>query len=284
MDVYSIVTETIIKQLESGVAPWKKPWQSEAPRNLISGKDYRGINVFLLSASGFPRAEFLTYKQAEKLGASVKPGERSNIVTFWKIGEEKKDAKTGKKSRSFLLRYSRVFNISQCVHGDVPLAEKLGLGAAKANAIGSIESCDAIITGMRNRPAIKVSDRAWYRPSTDEVGIPDKSAFDSAESWYATLYHELTHSTGHASRVGRPGIENLNAFGSESYSKEELVAELGASFLCGVAGISPVVIENSAAYLAGWLKVLQSDSRLIVQAASQAQRAADYIRGISGGL
>src|ERR1700678_226240 len=192
MDVYSIVTETIIKQLESGVAPWKKPWLSEAPRNLISGRDYKGINVFLLSASAFPRAEFLTYKQAEKLGASVKPGERSSIVTFWKIGEEKKDAKTGKKSRSFLLRYSRVFNISQCMHGDVSLVEKLGMDAIKGNAIGSIETCDAIVCGMPNRPVVRDSDHAWYSPTTDQVGIPDKSMFHSSEEFYSTLFHELT--------------------------------------------------------------------------------------------
>jgi antirestriction protein ArdC len=279
-NVYEIVTEQIISQLEAGVAPWRKPWTTEAPKNLISGKPYRGINVFMLSASGFPRAEWLTFNQANKLGASVKAGERSHMVVYWNIGEEKLNAKTGKVSKPFLLKYSRVFNIAQCIHGDMPLAEKLGLGAIKGNVVGSIESCDAIVCGMPNRPTIKAADRAFYRPSEDFVGIPNKSAFYSAPEFYSTLLHELVHSTGHVSRVGRPGIMEVNSFGSADYSREELIAEMGAAMLCGVAGISPATLENSASYLASWIKVLKGDSKLVVQAASAAQKAADYIRGI----
>jgi antirestriction protein ArdC len=281
--VYEIVTEQIVSQLQAGTAPWRKPWITSAPKNLISGKEYRGINTFMLSASGFPRPEWLTLNQANKLGASIKAGERSSMVVFWKIGEEKKNATTGKKSRSFLLRYSRVFNISQCVHGDVSLVEKLGLDAVKGNAIPSIESCDAIVSAMPNRPVIFDADHAFYRPPTDEVGIPDKSMFHSSEEFYSTLFHELTHSTGHASRVGRAEVQDVQRFGSQSYSREELVAEMGAAMLCGVAGISPAVLENSAAYLQSWIKALRGDSKLVVTAASAAQKAADFIRGIQAG-
>ncbi len=134
---------------------------------------------------------------------------------------------------------------------------------------------------MPNAPRREQSDRAWYRPSTDSVGMPSRDLFHSSEEYYSTLFHELTHSTGHASRVGREGIEQLNTFGSESYSKEELIAEMGAAMLCGVTGISPATIPNSAAYLQCWITRLRGDSKLLVSAASAAQKAADYIRNTS---
>jgi antirestriction protein ArdC len=277
--VYQIVTEQIIKQLEAGVAPWRKPWRTEAPCNLLSGKEYRGINPFLLAPRGYGSRYWLTFNQANRLGGHVRKGEHSSIVTFWKIGQEKlvKSADgTEHKTRPFLLRYYRVFNVEQ-TEG---IAEKLGLGKASPR-IPSLDECEAIVSGMPNRPAITQDGRAWYRPSTDTVGIPARTAFDSAEFYFATLFHELAHSTGHASRIGREGIEQLNTFGSESYSKEELVAEMGASMLCGVAGIAPRTIENSAAYLKTWIECLRGDSKLIVSAASAAQRAADYIRNRS---
>jgi antirestriction protein ArdC len=278
--VYEIVTQQIIVQLEAGVAPWRKPWITSAPKNLVSGKEYRGINTFMLSAAGFPRPEWLTFNQASKLGASVRAGEKSNMVVYFNVGEEKLNAKTGKLSRPFLLRYSRVFNISQCVHGEQTLTEKLGLDTVKGVPVGSIESCDAIVCGMPNRPVVKDSDRAWYRPSTDEVGIPGKETFHNSEGFYSTLFHELSHSTAHPTRVGRPDVMESQNFGSANYSREELIAEMSAAMLCGVAGISPATIENSASYLKSWISALRGDSKLVVAAASAAQKAADYIRGI----
>ena len=133
---------------------------------------------------------------------------------------------------------------------------------------------------MPNPPRREQSDRAWYRPSSDTVGMPSLPLFNSAEEYYSTLFHELAHSTGHQSRIGREGIEQLNTFGSESYSKEELVAEMGAAMLCGVTGIAPTTISNSAAYLNSWIERLRGDSQLIISAASAAQKAADYIQGV----
>ena len=201
-------------------------------------------------------------------------------MTFWKIGEyRKQDAETGevsdKESKSILLRYYRVFNLDQ-TEG---IADKLGLGSIPV--IPQIDECERIVAQMPKRPQFEQDARAWYRPSSDTVGMPARNAFTSAEGYYATLFHELTHSTGHASRVGREGIEKLNSFGSESYSREELVAELGSAMLCGVCGIAPAIIENSAAYLQSWIRALKSDSRLIVTAASAAQKAADFILGKS---
>jgi antirestriction protein ArdC len=275
--VYQIVTEKIIAQLEQGVAPWQKPWQTDVPMNLISQKEYRGLNVFLLASQGYSSRYWLTYAQASKLGGNVKRGEHGSTVVFWKFDKyDSKDAdgETTEKT-SAILRYYTVFNLEQ-TEG---IADKLGL-TSNAARVPNIEACDQIVSQMPNPPAREQSDRAWYRPSTDCVGMPAKDAFNSPEAYYATLFHELTHSTGHRSRVGRDGIENLNEFGSESYSKEELVAELGASMLCGVTGISPAVIQNSAAYLQCWIERLKGDSKLIVSAASSAQKAADYIRAI----
>jgi antirestriction protein ArdC len=269
--VYEVVTEQVIKQLESGVAPWRKPWRTEMPCNLLSQKPYRGLNVFMLASQGYASRYWLTFNQANKLGGHVKKGEHSSLVTFWHIGEEKIKA-DGSKTQPFLLRYYRVFNLCQ-TEG---IAEKLGLGQS-SRPVASIEQCEAIVAGMPNAPRREQSSAAWYRPSSDTVGMPSRGLFSSAEEYYSTLFHELSHSTGHASRIGRDGIEILNTFGSESYSKEELIAEMGAAMLCGVAGIAPATLQNSAAYLKTWIERLKSDSRLLVSAASAAQKASDYI-------
>ena len=278
-NVYEIITEKIVEQLRNGVVPWRKPWRTEPPCNLVSGKEYRGINPFLLAPQGYCSRYWLTFNQANKLGGHIRKGEKSSIVTFWNVGKEKivRDA-DGKerKSKPILLRYYNVFNIEQ-TEG---IADKLGLGNATPR-VASIEQCEAIVNAMPNPPKREQSNRAWYRPSTDSVGMPSRDLFNSSEEFYSTLFHELTHSTGHASRIGREGIEQLNSFGSESYSKEELVAELGAAMLCGITGISPATIPNSAAYLQSWINRLKGDSKLLVSAASQAQKAADYIRNTS---
>jgi antirestriction protein ArdC len=277
--VYEIVTEQVIRQLESGVAPWRKPWRTEMPCNLISGKAYRGLNTFLLGSQGYPSRYWLTFNQANKIGGHVKKGEHSSLVTFWNIGEEKlvrQSDGTEKKQKPFLLRYYRVFNLTQ-TEG---IAEKLGLGNASPR-VPSIEGCEAIVAGMPNAPRMEQSNAAWYRPSADTVGMPARGLFSSAEEYYSTLFHELTHSTGHASRIGREGIERIEAFGSDSYSREELVAEMGAAMLCGVTGIAPSTLQNSASYLKTWIERLKSDSRLLVSAASAAQKASDYILGKS---
>jgi len=278
--VYEIVTEKIISQLESGVAPWSKPWTSKPPANLLSQKEYRGLNTFLLGSQGFGSRYWLTYAQANRLGGHVRKGEKSSLVVFWNIGEERTivNRETGaeRKSKPVLLRYYSVFNLTQ-TEG---IAEKLGLDK-QTPVVPSIGDCEAIVSAMPNPPAREQSARAFYRPANDSVGMPARELFTSPEAYYATLFHELTHSTGHASRIGRTGIEQLNTFGSESYSREELIAEMGASMLAGVCGISPAVIDNSAAYLANWIKVLKGDSKLLVQAASAAQKAADFIRGVA---
>ncbi|MBZ5697656.1 MAG: ssDNA-binding domain-containing protein [Acidobacteriia bacterium] len=268
---YEIVTESIIKQLESGVAPWRKPWRTEPPANLVSKKEYRGINIFLLASLGYGSRYWITYRQAQALGGSVTKGQHGSKVVFWKIDEYRKENKeTGETEnhKSILLRYYTVFNLEQCEGIKSPEPHQV---------IHPIKQCEHIVNSIPNPPSFEQDSRAFYRPSTDTVGMPRRSAFDSAEKYYSTLFHELTHSTGHPSRVGREGIMEHNPFGSEDYSKEELVAEMGAAMLCGVAGIESQTLDDSVSYLQSWIKRLKSDSRLIVSAASQAQKAADYI-------
>jgi antirestriction protein ArdC len=279
-NVYSIITEQIVKQLESGVVPWRKPWTTDFPKSLRSLKEYRGLNVLMLACQDYASPYWLTFNQAKALGGNVKQGEHSSLVTFWKKSPyTKRNVETGEDEtrNGFLLRYYRVFNLAQ-TDG---IAEKLGLSVTRESAkrIPDIEACERIIRQMRNAPKIEESSAAWYKPLTDTVGIPPKSRFVGAEEYYSTLFHELGHSTGHKSRLDRECFGNPIQFGSESYSKEELVAEFTASFLCGHSGIAPKTIDNSAAYLKGWLSRLRSDSKLLVSAASHAQRAADYILG-----
>jgi antirestriction protein ArdC len=275
--VYDIITDRIIKQLESGVAPWRQPWSAKLPVNLLSQKSYRGLNVLTLASLGYPSRFWLTFNQANKLGGRIRRGEHSSPVIYWNIGEEReyttRDGET-RVSKPFLLRYSGVFNLSQTENIDLPAA---ALQETRTN--NPIEDCERIVGEMPNCPAFERSDKAWYAPSRDVVGMPSLGLFRSSEEYYSTFFHELAHSTGHKSRLARDGFESVQSFGSESYSKEELVAEVGAAMLCGITGIENRTLENSAAYLKTWIERLKSDSRLIVTASSAAQKAADYILG-----
>jgi antirestriction protein ArdC len=275
--VYEIITEKIIKQLESGVAPWRKPWTSQTPANLITQNEYRGLNVFTLVSQGFPSRFWLTFNQATKLGGRIRRGERSSPVIFWNVGEEQETTTqdgTKENSRLFLLRYYSVFNLSQTEGIDIPASL---LQETRTN--DPIITCEQIVANMPSPPAFEQSDIAWYSPGNDVVGMPARGLFHSSEEYYATAFHEMAHSTGHAKRLHRESFDNPVSFGSESYSKEELTAEMTAAMLCGIAGIEQKTLENSAAYLKTWIARLKSDSRLLVSAASQAQKAADFIQG-----
>lgn len=179
------------------------------------------------------------------------------------------------------LRYYNVFNVAQCDGIELPSEETILSPEPRPSPI---ETAEAIVQGMPKRPEIRTGlDRAFYQPAADFVGMPSVEQFKSGEEYYSTLFHELTHATGHKSRLNRKGVAdsegNWSAFGSEPYSKEELCAEMGAAFLCGEAGIVERTVENSASYIASWLQRLKNDSKLVVTAAAQAQKAADYILG-----
>lgn len=278
------MTQRIITALEGGTIPWQKPWAvlGGLPRNLVSRRPYRGMNVILLSL-GQPYASpwWLTYKQAQGLGGHVRKGEHGSLVTFWKIQDEREPAEEGSGSevrerRAPLLRTYQVFNVEQCEGIEAP-----PVPGFQPKAHERLMACEAIVTAMPLPPTLGRDPRqAFYAPALDLVAMPDLSQFETVESYYSTLFHELIHSTGHASRLARASLGTPAPFGSPDYSKEELVAEFGAAFLCAQAGIFPATVESQASYIQGWLAVLKKDKRLLPVAAGQAQRAADFILGV----
>jgi antirestriction protein ArdC len=277
--VYDTITDRIIKQLEAGTAPWHKPWasrgESAIPRNLRTLKKYRGINVWILMSAGFSSPYFLTFKQAQELGGHVRKGEKGLPVVFWKFDEyEKENTATGEteKHEYAMCRYYTVFNVSQCEDLQV-------VPAAPPDDhpdIPPITICEEIIAGWSGKPTIKHgSSHASYHKVLDYISMPDRNAFDGTEEYYSTLFHEATHATGHPNRLNRKTLTDFERFGDTNYGQEEMCAELGAAYLCGYSGIETKTINNSAAYLASWLKVLKQDSRMVLIAAGQAQRAVD---------
>lgn len=273
--VYSVITDRVIALLEKGTVPWQRPWQggNQLPQNLISRKPYRGVNAFLLHAMAYESPFWLTFNQAQALGGHVRKGEKSCPVVFWKwldVEEAGND-----KRRVPMLRYYSAFNVAQCEGIDAPKSEIV------TRPHDPIAAAESIVTGMPKRPEIKLGlEKAFYSPLADFVGMPRPESFRTGEDYYSVLFHELTHSTGHESRLARKNLSEWQGFGSASYSKEELVAEMGAAFLCGHAGIVERTIDNSAAYVQSWLARLKNDSRLVVQAAAQAQKASDFILGV----
>ncbi len=280
MNVYEIVTEKIVKLLEQGIVPWRRPWTSTGlPRNLVSKKPYRGVNVFLLSASKYVSPFWLTMRQANELGGHIRKGEESTAIVFWKIDEAKQSTEDldadEKTRRRFLLRFYRVWNLEQC---ELPQSVLDKLPKMETHQHDPIEAVEKIIAGMPNPPEIvRGGSKAFYSLLTDRITLPPRELFISAEEEAATETHELIHSSGSEKRLAREGICEAAPFGSPVYSKEELTAELGAAYLCAEAGISNAVIANQAAYVAGWLKKLRDDRKLLIHAAAQAQKAADFI-------
>jgi antirestriction protein ArdC len=265
-NIYEMVTDKIIEKLESGVIPWRKPWVNGGAVNWKSQKAYRGINTMLLE-----EGEYATFKQITEAGGKVKKGAKSEIVVFWKWIEKEEE---GKIEKIPFLRYYNVFNIATQVDG---LESKR---VASTFSHDPIEACENIVKGYINSPTFSYQSKgAWYRPSQDHINIPPMKDFPNIEEFYATSFHEMIHSTGHTSRLNREGVTTQVAFGSEVYSKEELVAEIGAAMLSGVAQIDMSTFENSASYIQSWLKVLKDDKTLLVKAGAQSQRAVDYILG-----
>lgn len=290
--VYDVITDRIIEALEQGVVPWRQPWKGCAPSNLVTQKEYRGINTIILSIASFSSPYFATIKQINQLGGAVKKGEKGWPVVFWKFPEHERNgdkagetageghAGAGKSlssDRSFpIVRYYTVFNVDQCegLTGKIPEVIRI--------PFSPIGECEKLVKGYPDIPVIQHGgNRACYSPSRDTVSIPVPESFASSESYYCTLFHELVHSTGHEKRLGRDGVKGLSAFGDHLYSKEELVAEIGASFLCGTTGLdTDSVFGNQVAYLKSWLDVLKSDKRMVIHSAAQAQKAVDRILGV----
>ncbi|APZ95861.1 ArdC family protein [Fuerstiella marisgermanici] len=283
-DIYQEVTDRILELMDAGTVPWRSPIRRRGgdgwPRNLQSRKPYRGVNVFLLAVEamqrGFSSDYWLTFKQALAKGGNVRKGETSSLVVLWKQ-IEKEDKETGEKTNPPVLRHYNVFNAEQCDGIDPPDVAKPDPNTPPFEPLKAAED---IITGYCEGPDVKFKGtQALYRPSTDQVVMPEPDRFESPESYYATLFHEISHSTGHSSRLNRGLDTNLTAFGSPDYSREELVAEMSAAFLAATAGISESTIQPAASYIDNWRKQLKGDKRLVIKAAGAAQKAADWILG-----
>ena len=288
VDAYQVITDQIIELLDSGVAPWHKPWNAETgmPLSMSTGRYYRGVNVFLLAmqsaVKGYASPWWGTYKQISERGGQVRKGEKATMIVFWKQ-ILKLDESTGKNIAFWMVRTFNVFNAEQTEDPSV-----LGLPAPTEpkGLPEQIAECDAVVREyLAGGPSFEVGgDAAYYMPGVDHVQMPELATFIGSEEYYGTLFHELTHSTGHSSRLDRDGVANLptgHRFGDALYSKEELVAEMGAAFLAGMTGIAAKTLPNSAAYLQSWIRVLRGDKKLLVGAAAQAQKAADLILGVT---
>jgi antirestriction protein ArdC len=277
-DIHSAITKRFIEQLRAGCVPWQRPWRSV--QNIVSRKTYRGINALTLGSTRFGSPFWMTYRQAGELGGHIRQGERSTPVIYYKF-LEKRDANEkpiftakGKPASIPFIRWSNVFNLDQ-TEGvrapELPPAPETMPALARA---------EALVQQAKLCPVRQEGFAAAYSPRDDMIRMPPPGMFRSSEEYYHTLFHEMTHATGHTSRLDREGITNPIKFGSERYSKEELIAELGAAFLSNEAGIlDQVVFENSAAYVSSWIMKLEDDHTLLISAASQAQRGFDWVTG-----
>ena len=285
-DVYTKVTDRIISDLEQGIRPWMKPWNAEHADGRITrplrhnGTPYRGMNILLLwgeaMTKGYAAPIWMTYKQAQELGANVRKGEHGSLVVYANTISKTETNEQGEdveREIPFMKGYT-VFNVEQVdglpahyyaqPENPLPLSERIEHADAFINSTGA-----AIQHG---------GNSASYAPSRDIVQLPPFEAFKDKESYYATALHELTHWTKAKNRLDRDF--SGKRFGDHGYAREELVAELGAAFLCAEIGITPEVREDHAAYLGHWLTVLKEDKRAIFSAAAHAQRAADYLNGL----
>lgn len=274
--VNEIITNRIIEELDKGEIPWRHPWTSGGlPKNLLSKKTYRGVNLLLLSFAPYPSPWWVTFKQASDMGGSIKKGEKGWPIVFWttlKFDNLDPDSDVDEYNVPFL-RYYKVWNINQCEG----LEHKLP--GIKNREVTPIQACEEVIQKYTNKPKITLDSCAAYNVKDDVIKMPLMKDFLSEEHYYSTLFHEMVHSTGHKDRLDRCILVDLKPFGTEEdYSKEELVAEIGASFLIGYTGIdSSKLFTNSVAYIKSWSKKLKEDHSFIFQASSMAQKAYDHI-------
>lgn len=282
-NIYQEVTDRIVAALEKGVAPWVRPWNADVglPRNGVTGRPYSGLNTVLLWLSatekGYTSPDWFTYRSAAQLGGQVRKGEKGTLVTFWKaliLGVEGKEGETAEDKAEMqripLLKHFVVFNREQ-IEGlpNTQTPSPLPLEPLAVEQIASEVGAEVIEKGAQ----------AAYNPKADTIYLPPKSAFTSAEAFASVLLHEVTHWTGHPSRLARS--QSLQ-FGSPEYAREELVAEMGSAFLCAIIGISRE--SQHAEYLGSWLELLHADNKAIFHAASQARQVVEFLTERSGTL
>lgn len=279
VSLHDKVLGQIIKMMEGGKMPWRCPWKvcDMSPTNLSTGEMYRGFNAFWLGMLGGSKY-WLGMRQANEMGGKVRKGEPGTPIIFPRLKKiSQKDTDGEKKESTTLCGFSGayVWNLSQ-IEG---IREPKGEGENKCG-FNPIESAEQIVANMPNAPKIlHGANRAAYLPKLDLVRLPNKADFESVTEYYSVLFHELSHATGHETRLNRKEIAEPSRFGSHEYSKEELIAEFSSSYLCAQAGIERETLQNSAAYIQGWAQALQEDKSMLFFAAAQAEKAAQYILG-----
>ena len=272
MDIYAEITNRIMDQMKNGIIPWQKPWiASGSAISHTTGKPYSLLNQMLLGRAG----EYATFKQVQQEGGWVRKGEKASMVVFWKW-IDKEDEETGEVKQVPFLRYYNVFHIDQCEGLEAKHSKPL------PNSANADTTAEAIIADYVKREGVTLEhqqgDRAFYRPSTDTITLPMMEQFAETAEYYNTAFHEMTHSTGHAKRLDR--LEKTAFFGSDAYSKEELIAEIWAAALVNRCGLETAKsFRNSAAYIQSWLQALKNDKRFIVSAAGKAEKAVALIVG-----
>jgi len=272
--LYEIITQKVIISLEKGVIPWVKPWKGASlPMNFKTGYKYKGINLLLLALSGFNVPYFLTFNQVRELGGKVKRGAEASLVIFWSWKEKSKTVDGKEETETYpVLQYYHVFNITQT--DGIEYESRFD----QMENFNPLAICDEVVLGYEDSPAIEHNEqRAYYHTEKDLINMPSKKSFRSEEDYYKTLFHEMIHSTGNRSRLNRdiPAVLNDRS----EYSKEEVIAELGATFLCGHTHIEANLIDDSASYIEFWLKQLKQDKKFVFSVSSQAQKAVEYILG-----
>ena len=279
-DIYKAVTDQILTALDAGVVPWQLPWvkRADIPRNLLTKKEYSGTNIMMLALTqfrkGYATSAWGTFKQIQVAGGKVRKGEKSPaFVIFWQV-KDRECKETGKVTSVPFLRRSAVFNLEQADWPDGEPDVGQNLPAFEHSAL---HRCELAVDRWEGKPKIRHGfNQAVYRIKTDSVEMPDLSAFHSVEGYYSTLFHELVHSTGAASRLGRAEVCQRSSLDDEAYAREELVAEFGAAFICAALGVEPDA-NSSPAYIAHWRQYLTAHPQAVVQAAGRAQAAADLI-------
>ena len=280
-DVYSIVTDRIIKSLESGTIPWKKLWNtnSQTSRNFISNNKYKGVNLLLTSMSELNSPYWLTFKQVKSLKGNIIKGQKATPVIYWKINHYDE---TGNKLREDDINKSSYSYGTPFIHHVFNEVQTKGIEFPKApdeKPFMPITRCEHLVSEMPNKPIIQHGyNKAFYNPNSHFIGMPKPIEFHSKQAYYSTLFHEMVHATGNKNLLNRSEIYKIRKFGDYHYSKEELTAEIGSAYLTAYSGIENSNIHsNQEAYIKNWIKALKNNPKLLIQAASKAEAAANYI-------
>jgi antirestriction protein ArdC len=287
-DTYQEVTNAVIKALEEGTVAWKCTWDQGLPKNFVTNNNYRGWNSIWLNCltniRNYKTPCYLTFKQAQELGGTIKKGERGTQITYWasikgkpaEAEHESTEEVTSKQYQELVPKMYTVFNIDQTEGIEFSEYE-----VQPKTELEKITACEEIIESMPNSPQIYYKgNRAYYRRSNDTIVIPQLQKFNTAAAFYSTLFHELAHSTGHESRLNRKELTESDGFGNPLYAKEELTTEMTASFFNAITGLQATTFDNSAAYIENWLSALRNDKTLIIRAGGQAQKAAEFILNV----